>query len=166
LCSSHSSHVACDHRNLGNDEHEKDEVGDVVTTFLNALGAFVIDDYVPWLSFTTKSWRSKVEDFAIVLETVTTKVFELEQHRQRAIQRQSHAEGADSEYVPDFVDMLLTESLEDGKPLTDKHLVLTLTVRIYGVHPCVLRSPDVGKNLNKVVDVPKSNTNILWIPYT
>ena len=102
----------------------------MVTTFLNALGAFVIEDYVPWLSFTTKSWRSKVEDFAIVLETVTTKVFELEQHRQRAIERQSQAEEADSEYVPDFVDMLLTESLEDGKPLTDKHLVLTLTVRM------------------------------------
>lgn len=130
LCSLYDSY---DHRSLGADEHEKEELANVVTTFLNVTGAllFVIDDYVPWLSFfTTKSWHSKVEDLFIVLETVLAKVFEVEQHRQQAVQRLSQAKGPDSEeYVPDFVDMLLTESLDDGKPLTNKHLVLNLLVR-------------------------------------
>lgn len=114
--------------NLGNNEHEKEEVGNVVTTFLKNLGAFAINDYVSWLSFTTKRWRSKVEDFAIVLETTTTKVFELEQHKQQAIKWRSLAEKPDNEYVHEFVDMLLIKSLEDRKPWTDKHHVFVPTV--------------------------------------
>lgn len=124
-------------RYFGNEtdnQQEKEELQTLVTRIFALLGAFIISDYVPWLSFITKlqGWHSKFEDLRDFKDKVTTKLFEVEKHRQRAEERKKGH--IDEDYVPDFVDVLLEAPLENGNPLPTSDLILVLMVRICNLH--------------------------------
>ncbi|XP_024380069.1 cytochrome P450 703A2 isoform X2 [Physcomitrium patens] len=88
-----------------------------------AVGTFIIDDYVPYLSFITKlqGWIPRLWDIRHFSDSISVKIADLDKHRQRALDR-----NRGEEYVPDFVDVLLTTKMENGEPLPDKNIKMVL----------------------------------------
>ena len=85
---------------------------------------------MPFLSFIPKlqGYHSEFKRIYEFETSVTNKVFEVEKHRERAIERlEGHNDEAD--YVPDFVDILLASPLGGGEPLSDRTIVTVLTVK-------------------------------------
>lgn len=66
---------------------------------------------------------AKLTAFRKFLHSVIGKIFEVEKHRQRALER-----GNDPIYVPDFVDVLLNTPLDNGERLTDREIISILSV--------------------------------------
>ena len=98
-----------------------------VNRVLTGFGAFIISDYVPWLSFVTKlqGWHSEFEDIRQYVFSFLGEMCEFEKHREQAKVR---LEKNDEDYVPDFVDVLLTNFGEDGKTLPDHEILETIMV--------------------------------------
>lgn len=127
-------------------QQEKEEFELMTTSQFDILGAFVISDYVPWLSFFTRlqGLHSKFEDVRNRIQTLGAKMVALERHRESAKERelQQQENHEDADYVPDFVDMLMNEPLDHGKVYADRDLISFITVRmpIWGqsAHPISL----------------------------
>ena len=96
---------------------------------LIAASSLIISDYVPYLWFipNLQGWPSKLQKLSDSQEQVARKIVDIEGHRERAKLRESNTIN-EAEYVPDFVDILLAEQFEDGKPLPD--LVITRLVLV------------------------------------
>jgi hypothetical protein len=86
--------------------------------------AAVISDFIPNLTFLTKlqGYHKIFKDIRKDAVRIGGKMLEVEKHRALAQERASTNNQAD--YVPDFVDMLSEEPLDDGKPLSDEHLLV------------------------------------------
>ena len=121
------------HRYFGDgveyEEKQKDLVA-AANRLFTGYAAFVISDYVPWLSFVTKlqGWQTEFEDIRQFEFSFLSEMCEFEKHREQAKVR---LEKNDEDYVPDFVDLLSTVPQEDGKTLPDNEILLNLMVRIW-----------------------------------
>jgi len=103
---------------------EKEEFDLMVdVTFANA-GTFIISDYVPYLSFITKlqGWQKTFEETRDLKDRVGKKICDIEGHKERAKERGNN----NKDYVPDFVDVLLTSSFDDGQPPSDNLVFILL----------------------------------------
>jgi hypothetical protein len=112
------------------DEQEKADLERLVDNQLIFLSKFVISDYVPWLSFVPRlqGLYTALKEFSNFRKGVTSRIFEVEKHRERAKERQHlHKEGL-TNYVPDFVDLLLASPQDNMDLLSDEDLVAFLTV--------------------------------------
>ena len=121
------------HRYFGNGvecEENKKDLEEMVNRVFTGFAAFVISDYVPWLSFITKlqGWHSEFEDIRQCMFSFLNEMCEFEKHREQAKVRLKQNE---EDYVPDFVDLLLTIPQEDGKTLPDNEILMILGVRIW-----------------------------------
>ena len=105
------------------DNKGKEEFDLMLDVSFSSSGAFIISDYVPYLSFITKlqGWQKRLEDSNDFKNRVSKKIVDIEGHKERAKERGND----DKDYVPDFVDVLLAASFDDGQPLSDQ-LVLNL----------------------------------------
>ena len=118
------------HRYFGNGveyEGKKKDFEAATNRIFFGFGAFIISDYVPWLSFVTKlqGWHSEFEDIRQRLYSFLREMCEFEKHREQAKVR---LEKNDEDYVPDFVDLL---SQQDGKTIPDDEILENLMVRIW-----------------------------------
>ena len=116
-------------------QQEKGEFELMMAGLFEIVGAFVISDFVPWLSFFTRlqGYHSRFEDVHNRKQTVGAKMVALDKHRESAKKRElqqqeNHEEEAD--YVPDFVDLLMDAPLDHGKLYADRDLVSLITVRM------------------------------------
>ena len=112
------------------DEQEKEDLERLIDDFLFFLSKFVISDYVPWLSFVPRlqGLYARLKEFNNFRKRVAGRMFEVEKHRERAKERrQLHKEGL-TNYVPDFVDLLLASPQDNTELLSDQELVAFLTV--------------------------------------
>jgi len=121
------------HRYFGNGveyEEKKKEFEAATNRLFTGFAAFIISDYVPWLSFVTKlqGWHSEFEDIRQCEFSFLSEMCELEKHREQAKVR---LENNDEDYVPDFVDLLSTIPREDGKTLPDNEILGILLVSIW-----------------------------------
>jgi hypothetical protein len=100
----------------------------VDVTFANA-GTFIISDYVPYLSFITKlqGWQKTFEETRDLKDRVGKKICDIEGHKERAKERGNN----NKDYVPDFVDVLLTSSFDDGQPPSDNLVFILLSVSMF-----------------------------------
>jgi hypothetical protein len=116
-------------------EQEKGEFQLMMADFFDMLGAFVISDYVPWLSFVTRlqGYHSRFEDVHNRKQTIGAKLVALEKHREdakkRELQQQENPE-EEADYVPDFVDLLMNAPLDHGKLYADRDIVGLISVRM------------------------------------
>jgi hypothetical protein len=103
----------------------------VIERTLIAASSLIISDYVPYLWFipNLQGWPSELQKLSDSQEQVARKIVDIEGHRERAKLRESNATN-EAEYVPDFVDILLAEQFEDGKPLPDFLITRLLLVSI------------------------------------
>lgn len=116
-------------RYFGNDEgnleqeQERKEFEKFYEHIFWALGTFIIDDYIPYLSFITtlQGWIPRLKEIRQFSDDIGAKLADLDKHRQRAQDRK-----IGEDYVPDFVDVLLTAKMEDGKPLPDMNIKMIL----------------------------------------
>ena len=92
-------------------------------------GTFIISDYVPYLSFITKlqGWQKTLEETRDLRDRVSMKICDIEGHKERAKERGNN----DKDYVPDFVDVLLAASFDDGQPLSDNLVTILVTVSMF-----------------------------------
>jgi hypothetical protein len=117
------------------EQQEKGEFELMMAGLFDMLGAFVISDYVPWLSFFARleGYHSRFEDVHNRKQTIGAKMVALEKHREsakkRELQQQENPEEED-DYVPDFVDLLMNAPLDHGKLYADRDLVNLITVRM------------------------------------
>lgn len=107
---------------------EKRGFDDVLRRSIDANGALIISDYVPYLSFITKlqGWEAYLLGLQRRGREMVAKIIEVDKHKQRA-------EGVtkDESSVPDMVDVLLKAPLDDtGKPLSDGEIASLLLVSI------------------------------------
>ena len=112
------------------DEQEKEDLERLIDDFLFFLSKFVISDYVPWLSFVPRlqGLYARLKEFSNFRKRVAGRMFEVEKHRERAKERQQlHKEGL-TNYVPDFVDLLLASPQDNTELLSDQDIVAFLTV--------------------------------------
>ncbi|KAG0563575.1 hypothetical protein KC19_8G042400 [Ceratodon purpureus] len=96
---------------------EKRGYDDVLRRSVDANGALVISDYVPWLSFITKlqGWEEYLLGLQRRGREMVAKIIEVDNHKRR-----EKDVTKDESYVPDMVDVLLKAPLDDaGKPLSD-----------------------------------------------
>jgi hypothetical protein len=125
-------------------QQEKGEFELMMAGLFDIVGAFVISDFVPWLSFFTRlqGYHSRFEDVHNRKQTIGAKMVALEKHKESAKKREllqqqeNHEEEAD-DYVPDFVDLLMNAPLDHGKLYADRDLVSLITVRMpmhFGTH--------------------------------
>jgi hypothetical protein len=124
-------------------QQEKGEFELMMAGLFDIVGAFVISDFVAWLSFFTRlqGYHSRFEDVHNRKQTIGAKMVALEKHKESAKKREllqqqeNHEEEAD--YVPDFVDLLMNAPLDHGKLYADRDLVSLITVRMpmhFGTH--------------------------------
>jgi hypothetical protein len=101
----------------------------MVDAIFATAGAFIISDYVPYLSFITKlqGWQKTFEESRDLRDRVSKKICDIEGHKERAKERGNN----DKDYVPDFVDVLLTTPFDDGQPLSDKLVSILVTVSMF-----------------------------------
>lgn len=130
-------------RYFGNDEgnleqeQERKEFEKFYEHIFWALGTFIIDDYIPYLSFITtlQGWIPRLKEIRQFSDDIGAKLADLDKHRQRAQDRK-----IGEDYVPDFVDVLLTAKMEDGKPLPDMNIKMILMVSIsYPFSECTIK---------------------------
>jgi hypothetical protein len=108
------------------DQQQQRDFEELMGHLFGAAGAFFISDFIPYLLFVEKlrGTIKKLEAIRGFLRRVLGKVFEVEKHRQRALEN-----GQDANYVPDFVDVLLKTPLDDGEQFTDGEIISILSVR-------------------------------------
>lgn len=107
------------------DQQEKKDFEEIFDHIFAAAGTFFISDFIPKLRFVEmlQGKIAKLTAFRKFLHSVIGKIFEVEKHRQRALER-----GNDPIYVPDFVDVLLNTPLDNGERLTDREIISILSV--------------------------------------
>lgn len=122
--------LSCSCRYFGSSaetEQEKRDFVELLRRRNEAFGAFVLGDYVPdyltWITYKLQGVVPKFEATRDFGDSVTAKIFELENHRHS----RARAQPGD---VPDFVDVMLNAPLHDGKPMADPDIMLLLLVRI------------------------------------
>ena len=110
-------------------EEKKKDFEAATNRIFTGFSAFIISDYVPWLSFVPRlqGWHSEFEDIRQCEFSFLNEMCELEKHREQAKVR---LEKNDEDYVPDFVDLLWTIPRDDGKTLPDNEILANLMVRI------------------------------------
>ncbi|XP_024359127.1 flavonoid 3'-monooxygenase [Physcomitrium patens] len=109
------------------DQQEKKDFEEIFDHIFAAAGTFFISDFIPKLRFVEmlQGKIAKLTAFRKFLHSVIGKIFEVEKHRQRALER-----GNDPIYVPDFVDVLLNTPLDNGERLTDREIISILSSMI------------------------------------
>lgn len=114
------------------EEQEKKDLERLIDDHLTLASKFVISDFVPWLSFIPRlqGHTSALQEFSNFRKGVTDRMFEVEKHRERAKERQHLHQQDLTNYVQDFVDLLLASHQDGGEPLSDQELVPLLTVTI------------------------------------
>ena len=117
------------------EQQEKGEFELMMSGLFEIVGAFVISDFVPWLSLFARlqGYHSRFQDVRNRVQTLGAKMVALEKHRENAKKRElqqqeNHEEEAD--YLPDFVDLLMNAPLDHGKLYADRDLVGLITVRM------------------------------------
>ena len=112
------------------DEQEKEDLEQLIDKHLFLGSKFAISDYVPWLSFVPRlqGLHSALKEFTNFRKGVTGRMFEVEKHRERAKERQQLHKEDLTNYVPDFVDLLLASPQDNAEPLSDQELVSLLMV--------------------------------------
>lgn len=113
----------------GASQEEKEDFEGLIFQMTRVGFSAVISDFIPNLTFLTKLQGYNrifkgIRDNAI---RIGGKMLEVEKHRERAKERE--LSNTHEEYMPDFVDVLSKEPLDDGKPLPDNELTLILLVR-------------------------------------
>lgn len=110
------------------DQQQQRDFEELMGHVFGAAGAFFVSDFIPYLLFVEKlrGTIKKLEAIRGFLRRVLGKVFEVEKHRQRALEN-----GQDANYVPDFVDVLLKTPLDDGEQFTDGEIISILSSMIY-----------------------------------
>ena len=114
----------------GASPEEKADFERLIAAMTKVDFAAIISDFIPNLTFLTKLQGYNrifkgIRDDAV---RIGGKMLEVEKHRERAKERQGSNVDQD-QYVPDFVDMLSEEPLDDGKPLPNEQLTLVVLVR-------------------------------------
>nr|AHI15940.1 flavonoid 3'-hydroxylase [Pohlia nutans] len=110
-------------------QEQKKDFERLIYRIYDEASAFLISDYIPYLQFVTElqGWTSRFKDIRNELtSTLLPRIFEVEKHKQRAKERELSGD-SDSDYVPDFVDLLVGAPLDDGKPLSDNDISMMLT---------------------------------------
>lgn len=115
---------------LGNGDacqEERKEMEHLFATWLSVSITAAISDFIPNVSFLTTLQGKKTvfKDLRDDALRLVGKMVELENHKERAKKRED-----DEHYVPDFVDMISAEPLDNGKPLPDTTLTLIVMVRL------------------------------------
>nr|PNR26390.1 hypothetical protein PHYPA_030965 [Physcomitrium patens] len=105
---------------VDNDEKKRDFDEMLRRTFV-VNGDFMICDYVPYLSFVTKlqGWVSEMQGLRALGASLVGNIFQVDEHRERAQKMYP----SDTDYVPDYIDVLLKTSLDDGDRLPDRDIV-------------------------------------------
>ncbi|KAG0570584.1 hypothetical protein KC19_6G172600 [Ceratodon purpureus] len=87
------------------------------------LGAMVIGDFVPYLSFIDRlqGTRAKFQKATEDCNRFARKVFDLDKHRQQYEEQKN-----DPSYVPNVADVFLHTPLDDGQYLPDKYILKIL----------------------------------------
>lgn len=114
-------------------QEQKKDFERLIYRIYDEASAFLISDYIPYLHFVTElqGWTSKFKDIRNELySTLLPRIFEVEKHKQRAKEKELSGE-SDSDYVPDFVDLLVGAPLDEGKPLSDNDISMMLTVCMF-----------------------------------
>jgi hypothetical protein len=90
-----------------------------------ALGAVIVSDFIPYLSFLPKlqGWASEIQEVRALGVDIISKMIQVDKHREQAKGREK-----DAEYEPDFVDVLLKAPF-DGDLLPEKDIVTLIVVR-------------------------------------
>jgi hypothetical protein len=127
----------CWRRFYGPDQNqkEKEEFELMTSGLLDAMGSFVISDYLPnlWFIARLQGWEKKFESVRARSTRVSEKLFEVEKHRERALKERESGH-IDENYVPDFVDVFLTKPLEGEKLCSDEDIILLLKVSLINTH--------------------------------
>jgi hypothetical protein len=91
-------------------EQRKKDFEELMRRAFAGLGAFIISDFVPYLSFIPKlqGWVSETQAVRALVVKVMSGIMRLDKHMERALETSK-----DSEYVPDFIDVLLKARLAD-----------------------------------------------------
>jgi len=116
-------------KGLDINQQEKKEFERVINRIYDEVCTLVISDLVPYLSFIPKlqGLPSMFENLRDEIdEILLSKIFEVEKHKQRA--EESKGNDSNNNYVPDFIDVLLTKQLDDGEALSDKEISFLLLV--------------------------------------
>jgi cytochrome P450 len=110
------------------DQQEKKDFEEVNDHVLGAISTVYISDFIPYLAFVEKlqGHIRKLQKIRTFLRRVVGKIFEVEKHRQRTLERGQE----DANYVPDFVDVLLKTPLDDGEQFTDGEIISILSSMI------------------------------------
>jgi len=109
------------------DEQEKKNFEELNDYVMGAYASVYISDYIPSLAFVDKlrGHITKLQEIRTFLRRVIGKIFEVEKHRQRTLEREQQDE---AHHVPDFVDVLLKTPLDDGEKFTDGEIISILSV--------------------------------------
>jgi len=112
----------------GASQQERDDIQELFLMVLRVLStSAIIGDFIPSLRFVAKitGTTKKLEDLRDETLRITSKMMDLDSHRERAKERQAD----DDSYVPDFVDLISTAPLqEDGtQPLSDRIQTLIIS---------------------------------------
>ncbi|KAG0615021.1 hypothetical protein M758_5G008900 [Ceratodon purpureus] len=158
--------IFCNRRFYGPDQNEQDreEFEQMTAGILSALGAFVISDYIPSLSFIARlqGWEKKFESVYALSTRISEKMFEVEKHRERVLKGRESGQ-IDMNYVPDFVDVFLTKPLEGGKLFPDEDIILflkhmlnagtdTSATMVEWTMAELIRKPDIMKRAQEELD--------------
>lgn len=90
-----------------------------------AFGNIMISDFIPYMSFIPKlqGWVSEIRAIRAFSVKLMGDIMQVDKHRERAQKTDT-----DSQYVPDFVDVLLKAPL-DGELLQDRDIISLINVR-------------------------------------
>lgn len=110
------------------DQQEKKDFMELNDAVFKAYATFYISDYMPSMAFVEKlkGHITKLQGVKTLVRRVVGKIFEVEKHRQRLMEREKEQ---DDKHVPDFVDVLLKTPLDDGEHLTEGEIISILSVR-------------------------------------
>lgn len=110
-------------------QEEKKEMEQLFETIVSVSLSAAVSDLIPSLGFLNKL-QGKTKVYMNLRDDVlkvVAKMTELENHRERAKQR---GDDDQEHYIPDFVDVISSKPLEDGKPLPDTVITLMIMVRL------------------------------------
>lgn len=112
------------------DQQEKKDFEQVNDHVLGAISTVYISDFIPYLAVVEKlqGHITKLQEIRAFLRRVLGKIFEVEKHRQRSLER---GQDDDANHVPDFVDVLLKTRLDDGEQFTDGEIISILSVPFF-----------------------------------
>ena len=106
-----------------------------------AFGAYHISDFIPYLSFIPKlqGWTSEIHEIRALGRGIVSNMIQMDKHREQSKLREK-----DSEYVPDFIDVLLKAPF-DGDLLPDKDIVTLCVVSTLACIQFPARNHDVQR---------------------